>query len=36
MIASGVKMSEWLFSRRVTKDSGKEACAFSVVVNNDS
>ena len=36
MIASGVKMSEWLFSRRVTKDSGKEACACSVVVSNDS
>ena len=35
MIASGVKMSEWLFSRRVTKDSGKEACACSVVVSND-
>ena len=36
MIASGVKMSEWLFSRRVTKDSGKEACACSVVVSNGS
>ena len=36
MIASGVKMSEWLFSRRVIKDSGKEACACCVVVSNDS
>ena len=36
MIASGVKMSEWLFSRRVTKDSRQEACAFGVVVSNDS
>ena len=36
MIASGVKMLESLFSRRVTKDSGKEACACSVVVSNDS
>ena len=36
MIASGVKMSEWLFSRRVAKDSGKEACACNVVVSNDS
>ena len=36
MIASGVKMSEWFFSRRVTKDSGKEACACNVVVSNDS
>ena len=35
-IASGVKMSEWLFSRRVTKDLGKEVCACSVVVSNDS
>ena len=35
MIASGVKMSEWLFLRRVTKDSGKEACACSLVVSND-
>ena len=26
MIAIGVKMLEWLLSRRVTKDSGKEAC----------
>ena len=33
IIASGVKMLEWLFSR---KDSGKEACACSVVVSNDS
>ena len=36
MISSGVKILEWLFSRRVTKDSGKEACACSVVVSNDS
>ena len=36
MIASGVKMSEWLFSRRVTKDSGKEASTCSVVVSNYS
>ena len=36
MIASGVKMLEWLFSRRVTKDSGKEACSCSVVVSNDN
>ena len=36
MIASGVKMLEWLFSRRVTKDSCKEACTCSVVVSNDS
>ena len=36
MIANGVKMLEWLSSRRVTKDSGKEACACSVVVSNDS
>ena len=36
MIVSGVKMLEWLFSRRVTKDSGKEAFACSVVVSNDS
>ena len=35
MIASGL---EWLFSRRVTKDSDQEACACSVVVSkkNDS
>ena len=36
MIASGVTILEWLLSRRVTKDSGKEDCAFSVVVSNDS
>ena len=36
MIAKGEKMSEWLFSRRVTKDSDKEACACSAVVSNDS
>ena len=36
MIASGVNMSEWLSSRRVTKDSGKEACACSVVESNNS
>ena len=36
MIASGVEMSKWLFSRRVTKDSGQEACACSVVVSNYS
>ena len=36
MIASCVKMLEWLFSRRVTKDSGKEASACRVVVSNDS
>ena len=36
MIASGVKMLEWLFPRRVTNDSGKEACTCSVVVSNDS
>ena len=36
MIATGVNMLEWLFSRRVTKNSGKEACACSVVVSIDS
>ena len=36
MIASGVKILEWLFSRRVTKVLGKEVCACSVVVSNDS
>ena len=36
IIASGVKMLEWLFSRRVIKDSGKEACAYCVVVGNGS
>ena len=36
MIASGVKMLKWLSSRRVTKESGKGACACSVVVSNDS
>ena len=29
MIAGGVKMLQWLFSRRVTKDLGKKACACS-------
>ena len=28
VIASGVEMLEWLFSRRVIKDSGKAACAY--------
>ena len=36
MVASGVKMLEWLFSKRVTKNSGEEACACSAVVSNDS
>ena len=30
IIANGVKMLEWLFSRRVIKDSGKEACTCCV------
>ena len=34
IIASGVKMLEWLFLRRVIKDSSKEACACCVVVSN--
>ena len=29
-------MLEWLFSRRVIRDLGKEPCACCVVVNNDS
>ena len=36
MIASGVKILEWLFSRRETNDSGKEIYACSVVVSNYS
>ena len=36
MFVSGVKMLEWLFLRRVIKDSGKEACTCCVVVSNDS
>ena len=36
IIASSVKMLEWLFSRIVVKDSGKEACICCVVVSNGS
>ena len=36
IIASGVKILEWLFSGRVINDSGKEACACCVVVSNGS
>ena len=36
IIASGVKMLEWLLSRKVIKDSGKEACDCCVVVSNYS